>query len=214
MIRIYKCEAGPAELESAGYTAESVRAQILLDQRGKCYICEREMGTDFQIEHRRSQKNFPEKVNDWRNLLLACSYCNGKKSADFDDIVDPTSEDVEVLISQYYDTELEVFIFKSIGDPSPAVQATCKLLSRIFNGRDSTRLTVKEKQFRRAFLECYNRFSAKINAYLANPSSETTQSVIDELGIQETYLGFKYWIVMSAPVLRDKFGPLMNWNRV
>ena len=51
MIRERKSENVPSSLlTTSQYDGEDVKAQLLEDQHEKCYICERKLGTDFEIE--------------------------------------------------------------------------------------------------------------------------------------------------------------------
>ena len=79
MIRVKKCSVAPASLSrTKRYDGEDVKKQLLEDHHEKCYICERRLVTDFEIEHFKSQDNHPELKQEWSNLFLVCSYCNGK----------------------------------------------------------------------------------------------------------------------------------------
>ena len=58
MIREKKSEEVSLSLSAtARYDGEDVKRQLLEDQHEKCYICERKLGTDFQIDHFKSQEN-------------------------------------------------------------------------------------------------------------------------------------------------------------
>lgn len=213
MIRVRKSSVPPQELASSGCSADAVRERILVDQDYKCYLCERKLVTDFQVDHRQSRANHPGKANDWRNLLMACGYCNQKKSSQFDGIVDPTVLNVEEWISQIYDSSRETFSFSPKVAVGESVEQTCELLNRIFNGLKPKMLTVREKAFRQEFLEFYNRFLAAVNEYLKTSSDDNGKRVSDELLIQRNYLGFKYWIIVNDLQLKNKFLPFMQWNR-
>ena len=96
MIRISKSQIVPESLtETQTYDGEDVQERLLHDQHRKCYLCERTRTTDFEIEHHKSKKNFPESQHDWENLLLVCGYCNKRKASLFDNIVNPTVCNVE-----------------------------------------------------------------------------------------------------------------------
>lgn len=78
MIRIRKSQGIPQSLATTkAYDGEDVKRQLLLDQDSKCYLCERLLGTDFEIEHFAGREG--NLINDWNNLLLSCGYCNRKK---------------------------------------------------------------------------------------------------------------------------------------
>lgn len=50
--------------DGKAYNGEDVYRQLLADQDEKCYICEREMVTDYDIEHLYGQKKYPELTRD------------------------------------------------------------------------------------------------------------------------------------------------------
>lgn len=64
----------------------------------KCYICERIVTTDYEVEHLASRKNHKSGLNEWENLFIACNYCNDKKKNSFDGIKHPDSYNVEEVI--------------------------------------------------------------------------------------------------------------------
>ena len=63
MIRIKKSLCAPASLStSKQYDGEDVKEQLMKDQHEKCYICERKLVTDFEIEHFKSASNYPHLI--------------------------------------------------------------------------------------------------------------------------------------------------------
>lgn len=213
MIRVRKNAVAPSDLPKCGYSADAVKSALLFDQYGKCYLCEREVGTDYQVEHLKSRHLHPELENDWANLFMACSYCNDRKSDSFDDILDPADANIEQLISQTYDSKSGKFVFKSVGITSKAVDRTVALLERLFNGIRPGMPNLKERRFRSEFMASYNAFVEKLNLYLESMNSEHRESVERELSIGAEYLGFKYWIIKSIPILEHAFLPMIVWNR-
>ena len=114
MIREKKSENVPASLlKTQLYNGEDVKRQLMEDQHEKCYICERKLTTDFEIEHFKSQNKYPDLAREWSNLFLACGYCNRKKSDSFDNNVNPLTVNIEEDIIQRIDfdnNELEAVI--------------------------------------------------------------------------------------------------------
>lgn len=213
MIRVRKNPIEPPDLAVYGYGADKVKLAMLSDQYGKCYLCEREVGTDYQVEHLKSRHQHPELENVWSNLFIACSYCNGRKSDSCDDILDPAVADIEQLISQTYDSKSGTFSFKSVGPCSVSVDHTVELLSRLFNGARPGMPNLKERRFRSEFMASYNAFIEKLNVYLESATTEHREAVERELAVGAEYLGFKYWIVKSSPNLEQVFLPTVAWNR-
>ena len=94
MIRIQRapCPASLRGKTSQGthYNKREVVAALWTMQHGKCCYCERllpETGHLKAVEHFRPKAVFKGLKNEWRNLLLACSQCNGKKGAKFPEIL-------------------------------------------------------------------------------------------------------------------------------
>ena len=98
-------------LTTKRYDGEDVKQQLMADQHEKCYICERKLTTDFEIEHFKSQNNYPDLAQEWTNLFMACGYCNRKKSDSLDDNVDPLTTNVEEEISQRINFKLNKALF-------------------------------------------------------------------------------------------------------
>ena len=52
MIQLQKTTTAPASLATKNkYDGEDVKALLAKDHYDKCYICERQLTTDFQVEH-------------------------------------------------------------------------------------------------------------------------------------------------------------------
>ena len=51
MIKVYKSEKTPDRLSEVGYNCDEVKQAILIDQHDKCYLCERKVTTDYEVEH-------------------------------------------------------------------------------------------------------------------------------------------------------------------
>lgn len=100
MIKVYKRPDEPSTLATKGYKDDEVKMAILEDQHDKCYLCERKMSTDYQVEHVVSQSGDEKKINEWGNLFMSCNYCNDRKKHLFDDIPLPNSLCFEELIDQ------------------------------------------------------------------------------------------------------------------
>ncbi len=137
MIRVVKNIQAPLSLSTTKkYDGEDVKKQLIEDQSQKCYLCERTLVTDFEIEHLDSTGG----RQDWNNLFLACRYCNGKKLQYYDDILAPNSNNIEELIKQKINGNQA--LFTSLG----YVSNTIKLLNSIHNGISKVR-NIKEKHF-------------------------------------------------------------------
>lgn len=212
MIRVRKDSTAPHSLlTTSAYDGEDVKRQLLADQEGKCYICERSNTTDFEIEHLKSRTNYPELKQDWSNLLLSCGFCNRKKSQTFDDILNPIDENIEDEIAQRVDFKEKRAVFCPQID-TPSHNNTVNLLNIVFNGSHRVR-TTKEERFFEYFISAINRFQETVACYLLDRNQENENAVRYELSINNEFLGFKYWIIRDNPSLFNTFSADIRWNK-
>ncbi len=88
--------------EGTHYNKREVVDALWHMQHKKCCYCEEEIprtGHLKAVEHFRPKSVFPALKNEWRNLLLACSQCNGKKAHKFPQIPsDQTGEERPAIL--------------------------------------------------------------------------------------------------------------------
>lgn len=109
MIRVRRTSC-PATLrgktsDGTHYNKAEVVAALWAMQHGKCCYCERklpETGHLKAVEHFKPKSVFTGLRNEWTNLLLACSQCNGKKRDKFPVVLSDEVNEDKVL---YLDTE-------------------------------------------------------------------------------------------------------------
>lgn len=198
-------------LRTQQYDGEDVKKQLQGDQHEKCYICERKLTTDFEIEHRKSQNNYPELAQEWTNLFIACGYCNRKKSDSFDDNVDPLTTNVEEEISQRINFKLNKALFATtIADVQH--DNTVRMLNLFYNGKSGKLRKLKEENFFNYAKQKVIGFMRIVNDYLVNPTEHNRDIVAEELGIDKELLGFKYWIIRDYNLSED-FKNNIIWNK-
>ena len=213
MIRVFKSPNVPSSLTTTSrYDGEDVKKQLLSDQHDKCYLCERNRDTDFEIEHHKSEHNYPKLIQDWENLYMGCGYCNRKKSDSFDNTLLPKDVNIEDEIEQCMDLSNNKAVFALKVDDEQHKE-TEKLLNRIYNGTRIGR-NFKEKRFFQQALGVYNRFTDLIKAYQKNPNPENEKAIRNELSIDKELLGFKYWIIKKDEVLSQVFANDIIWNKI
>ncbi|HIY35168.1 MAG TPA: HNH endonuclease [Candidatus Paraprevotella stercorigallinarum] len=213
MIKEKKSKNAPASLSTTKqYNGEDVYAQLMKDQHEKCYICERKLVTDYEVEHFKSENNYPELVQEWTNLFLACRYCNGKKSNSFDDNVYPLTTDVEEEISQRIDFGQNKAVFStSVTDVQH--DNTVRMLNLFYNGKGDKKLrNLKEERFFNYAKQKVIDFMKMVNDYLVHPTESNWDIVAEELDIDKELLGFKYWIIRDYNLSED-FKNNIIWNK-
>lgn len=211
MIRERKIGIIPSSLlTTSQYDGEDVKVQLLEDQHEKCYICERKLGTDFEIEHFKSKNNYPELRQEWTNLFLACGYCNKKKSSSFDDNLYPLDTNIENEIEQRIDFSRNKASFTTSVDDDPH-QNTVSMLHVFYNGKQKMRV-IKEERFFDEAKQKMNRFLEKVNTFLMEPTPANRALVAAELSIEQEMLGFKYWVIRDNH-LEAEFKNEIEWNK-
>lgn len=213
MIKEKKSMNAPASLSiTKQYNGEDVYAQLMEDQHEKCYICERKLVTDYEVEHFKSENNYPKLVQEWTNLFLACRYCNGKKSDSFDNNVYPLTTAVEEEISQRIDFGQNKAVFAtSVADVQH--DYTVRMLNLFYNGKGGKKLrNLKEERFFNYAKQKVIGFMKMVNDYLVHPTESNWDIVAEELGIDKELLGFKYWIIRDYNLSED-FKNNIIWNK-
>ena len=211
MIKVEKSATIPESLlTTQAYDGQDVQRQLLCDQHRKCYICECAVEANYHIEHLNSQAS----RQDWNNLFLSCGYCNDKKLALYDNILDPATNNIEDIIEQRLDTYSKEAEFRSENN-STEVKQTIKLLENIFNGKehDPNFRSPHEEVFYDRVEMSINDFMRKVVNYRMNSSQINEDIVREELAIGKELLGFKYWIIRDEPALNAVFGGDIIWNK-
>lgn len=104
MIKIERadCPTVLKDTPSVGtrYNRKAVVKVLWEMQHGKCCYCEQKIPTEGHskaVDHFQPQSQFNFLRNDWRNLLLACAQCNGKKSNKFPLMLTDNDNEAKVL---------------------------------------------------------------------------------------------------------------------
>lgn len=215
MIRVAKSIVAPQSLQVVGntrYDHQDVQKQLIEDHKSKCYLCERTLVTDYEIEHLKpSAKNDQDLKTSWDNLFLSCKYCNGKKLHHFDNILNPSLHNIEeIILCNLAPTKSVSFSSNEL--ESPQVAETITLLTRIFNGTGKFRL-IKEEKFYEYFLSRMNNFYSALDNYISSKTVQNKAILIEELEIKQEFLAFKYHILKQREDLFAEFAPYMVWNR-
>lgn len=208
MIKIRKSQRAPQSLTTTKkYDGEDVKRQLLSDQDSKCYLCERLLGTDFEIEHFAGREG--NLINDWNNLLLSCGYCNRKKSNNYNNLLNPLHNNIEEKIQQRLNISTKKVDFYS-AESSEEIESLKSLLGSIFNGVGKMRKE-KEKIFYEDFVSKIDYFNELLLQYINDKTTENRDKVLGELGIDREFLGFKYWIIKDNNV--EEFYDDIVWNK-
>ena len=69
-----------------------------------------------------------------------------------------------------------------------------------------------EENFYEYYLSRLNSFKKLIDKFLSNPSDDYRTAIIERLQINREFLGFKYRIIKTNPILNREFGEYIKWN--
>jgi uncharacterized protein (TIGR02646 family) len=211
MIRVNKSRETPASLlveNCKNYDGQDVKKTLYDDQHGKCYLCEQKTFKSYNIEYYRAKAVgfYPELTFAWINLFLSCPYCNGRKPNAYD-ILDPTNNDIEEIISHRIDFSNSLILFSNLRE---GIQEgfTIRLLDILFNGKDQIRDDKTQL--------LYNDLKTEIEFFLSLlvDNENNKQKIIDSLSIKKEFLAFKYWIIKDNNRLYEEFKGDMTWNKV
>lgn len=211
MIRVYKHKEAPASLASqTQYDGEDVKRQLLVDQHRKCYLCERILVTDFEVEHLQSQKDNEHLKYDWNNLFLSCSYCNRKKSNLFSLMYSPSLNNVEDEVIHKIHFASKVVEF-SVTATKPDIDKLAVLLTRIYNGSGIGR-KIKEELFFEDFISKMSAFQSLLFEYKLDQTEKLKLAIEQELSIEKELLAFKLQMLRESGLLED-FKAHVVWNK-
>lgn len=103
VLELLAANEDPTPYQKGRYNRPEIKSAVIEETSGKCAYCESKiLHVDFgDIEHILPKKERPELWFEWSNLTLACSVCNNKKRAYYDDslpLVDPYEDEPEERI--------------------------------------------------------------------------------------------------------------------
>lgn len=214
MIQQRKSPIAPASLAGRKtWNGKDVQEALYADQDGKCYLCENFPSVNYQIDHLRSRKNYPEKTYDWANLFLCCSYCNGRKSDGFDDIVSPC----DVPCEEIFDIDLKPnckIVEISVRQPDvPGAERTRELLDRLHNGKKRGMRDFRENLFYKKLRDAILDFACCLKEYKDHGTTKNRAKVAELLKIDKPFLAAKLSLLRDCPALLEDFRQETIWNR-
>lgn len=112
----------------------------------KCYICESNVGDDYDVEHFLPKKHFPQFGYTWENLHKSCAACNLAKESKPFLLTDPldSKKVIDILLLDPSSDSYNIYdyissdingrvILQEIGE-DPAIKAKAKVVVAYLNG--------------------------------------------------------------------------------
>ena len=110
---------------------------MVKDCHDKCYICEQTDFMDAEKEHIVAREKNRDLKNDWNNILLSCSTCNGIKGTKH--IIDCTNIDPQEYMELRYESntlEFDEYILVDVKDKGKNIEflyETIDILKQAYN---------------------------------------------------------------------------------
>ncbi len=208
------------------YTKKIIRDEIkpiiYKDFFNLCYLCEANIKIRFaHIEHfyGKGKEFFPEKINDWNNLFLSCSFCNSTKPKNInkenEEILNPSYDDVENLIILKYDKKDKyIKITTTPKKNNQKIENTIKILERIYNGKGSKSLGYSDiikdiKNIIEDFCELLNNYKTYKSIFLKNKCKQQIinfiqkKYILKSKNIDCSFISFKRQIIKDNPDYKE-----------
>lgn len=215
MFNVVRSQAVPKSLSAKqSYSGPDVVEALSQAFHDKCYICEIKEPLSLNVEHFQAHKGCEEKKFDWNNLFFSCARCNNFKRHHYDDIVDCTDLNSNVLmlirhkppLTPYSDIQIQAM------SDDPNVVRTANLLSRVFNEDDTGNKAVAGIYLRKRVYKRYAKIVQHINTYIDEDELQADKDLaikyLEELmDVKQEFSAFLRWTIIESPqlynILRD-----------
>jgi len=200
--------------ENYDITSDEFLEILIKDCYDKCYICEQTDFTDAEKEHISAHLSKDKSLkNDWSNILLSCSHCNGIKSTDR--IIDCTNVDPEEYLELRYENDTLEFkenIFVEIKDKSKYTEflyETIDILKRVYNS-DKPALTKRNSRTLRSKVNKeLTEFRKNLDTYISETDDILKRHYFDKMKqlmqINVQFAAFKRQIIRDNKGLFEVF---------
>lgn len=222
MFNVVRPKAIPTSLhEEKSYSGKDVLESLEKIFHGKCYICETKEPLALNVEHFIAHKGCTEKKFAWENLFYSCARCNNFKRHTYDDILNCTDLNTDVLklirhtppLTPYSDIVIDPM------NEDPKTIRTAELISRIFNEDDTGNKSIVRIQLRKRVYKRYAKIIQHINTYIDEdelPSSklraiEHLKALMD---VEQEYSAFLRWPILDSPELYKVLGESINQYKI
>jgi uncharacterized protein (TIGR02646 family) len=217
MINIIKSSPPPVCLDrekkkvNGSYRCGDVIKRLTHDFFNKCYLCECEAPTSINVEHFRPHKGDKNLKFDWDNLFLACYHCNQTKGDRYNDILNCTKAEHDVvnwikyeMVDDSYKGEVKLTALED----KKIVVNTVQLLKAIYNGTTEEK-QAESKNIRKILSKELARFQRYLLEYYKNVEDDRRgyyyEKIKKHLKKSSAFTAFKRWIIKTDPALKQEF---------
>lgn len=211
MFHVLKKMPAPASLENkVSYSSKDVIEQLASDFHNKCYICEIKDPISLNVEHFEPHKNIDnEKKYDWNNLFFACARCNNIKRSKYDDILNCTSTDIDVLMAVKHEFPVtahakKVNITAMLDDEK--TKMTASLIDEVFNSESTGNKELSRTYLLKRLMAQYRKFLELLFQYEDEDMIEEERILAEKriknmLKVEYEFSAFLRWAIIDSPKL-------------
>lgn len=212
MFPVHKSKDVPASLAAnTSYSEQDVIDALSQDFHNKCYICEIKDPLSLNVEHFKAHKDDPIKKFDWNNLFFACARCNNIKRHHFDDILDCTNPDENVLLAirhvfptTAYSGHVDIIPM----DEREETKRTALLISKVFNDTNTGNKKLTRTFLKKRLMKKYKDFLELIWNYddedtLPEEKEYIEKKIKNMLKDEYEFSAFIRWSIIDAPELHN-----------
>lgn len=212
MFRVIKTMPAPTSLatKKGAYDSKDVIEQLAKDFHNKCYICEIKDPLSLNVEHFKAHKKIDiDKKYDWNNLFFACARCNNIKRSKYDDILDCTSTDIDVLTAVRHEFPItahakKVNITAMFNDEK--TKMTAALLDEVFNGENTGNKELSRTYLLKRLMAQYRKFLELLWQYDDEDTIDEERKIVEKkiinmLKVEYEFSAFIRWAIIDSPKL-------------
>lgn len=190
-----------AQRTAGDYNTPNVNAALREMFYGKCYICENNKVTSYQIEHLNAHRGDKKLKYDWNNLFLSCAHCNNTKLGKYEPILDCTEDYVERLIAfrkeGYFGTDEKLEFVPQI-EEDEKVNNTVSLLKDVYYGTTPQK-QMEAKIMRTTLRKELSEFKEYVREYQEAEDEQEKEDLActlkRELRDSSAFVAFKRWLI-------------------
>ncbi|MDM8524520.1 HNH endonuclease [Desulfococcaceae bacterium HSG8] len=206
-----KCLAEEKKKKNGDYKCGNVLERLKNDFKNKCYICEYKCPSTINVEHFVPHRGDKELKFDWVNLFWACGHCNNTKSDKYDNILNCTNSEHDLVNWIRY--EMKPFPKEKVNITAlrddEIVKNTAQLLDAVYNGTTPLK-KMESSNIRKSVLDEIMKFQAILYEYCFEAShpeekNECLKHLERHLKTSSPFTSFKRWIIRENKELKKEF---------
>lgn len=210
MFNVIRGHAAPPSLaERKSWSGDDVVKLLGEMFHDKCYICETKDPLSLNVEHFDAHQDDDDKKFDWNNLFFACARCNNFKRHIFNNLIDCTNPEIDVLRLIRHGVPAAPFSSRVTIEPmddGPQTLETARLIDKIFNEDDTGNKGVSGAYLRKRVFKRYAKLVEYMNVYMDEDTLEAEKNLaLDKIkhlmSKTQEYSAFLRWVILESPAL-------------